>query len=245
MERNGRQAWPPELSEPLREVDRLRRGGRYTSALALARTLAEAHPTQVRGLVEVGLTLGVWGGQPAEALPWFDRVLELAPGHVATRYHRALTLARLGRHAEAVEEFAQVEAAGFRKALVLHMKRAESLEVLGRLTEAEADWTAALAEDRGNPWLLQQRARSRTRAGRMDAAEADLTEALASQVGDAVDPELLHERGVLRLQRGDVTGARADFDAGLQAFRVGDPPSLLDALRRGLQDAASREDGTR
>ncbi|NNC18381.1 hypothetical protein HJC22_21955, partial [Corallococcus exiguus] len=53
MERNGRQAWPLELSEPLREVDRLRRGGRYTSALALARTLAEAHPTQVRVLVEV------------------------------------------------------------------------------------------------------------------------------------------------------------------------------------------------
>ncbi|MFP2902451.1 hypothetical protein ACLEQD_40070, partial [Corallococcus sp. 4LFB] len=47
--------------------------------------------------------------------------------------------------------------------------------------------------------------------------------------------------GALRLQRGDVTGARADFDAGLQAFRVGDPPSLLDALRRGLQDAAARE----
>ncbi|RKG67501.1 tetratricopeptide repeat protein [Corallococcus sp. CA054B] len=245
MERNGRQAWPPELSEPLREVDRLRRGGRYTSALALARTLAEAHPTQVRVLVEVGLTLGVWGGQPAEALPWYDRVLELAPGHVATRYHRALTLARLGRHAEAVEEFAQVEAAGFRKALVLHMKRAESLEALGRLAEAEKDWTAALAEDRGNPWLLQQRARCRALAGRPDAAEQDLTDALASQQGDAVDPELLHERGVLRLQRGEVAGARADFDAGLLAFRVGDPPSLLDALRKGLQDAAAREGGAR
>ncbi|GMU01173.1 hypothetical protein KH5H1_52930 [Corallococcus caeni] len=245
MERNGRQAWPPELSEPLREVDRLRRGGRYTSALALARSLAEAHPTQVRVLVEVGLTLGVWGGQPAEALPWFDRVLELAPGHVATRYHWALTLARLGRHAEAVEGFTQVEAAGFRKALVLHMKRAESLEALGRLAEAEADWTAALAEDRGNPWLLQQRARSRARAGRGDAAEQDLTAALASQEGDSVDPELLYERGGLRLQRGDVTGARADFDAGLQAFRVGDPPSLLDALRRGLQDAVARDGGAR
>ncbi|MFB1481150.1 tetratricopeptide repeat protein [Corallococcus sp. RDP092CA] len=244
MERNGRQAWPPELSEPLREVDRLRRGGRYTSALALARTLAEAHPTQVRVLVEVGLTLGVWGGQPAEALPWFDRVLELAPGHVATRYHRALALARLGRHGEAVEEFARVEAAGFRKALVLHMKRAESLEALGRLTDAEADWTAALAEDRGNPWLLQQRARSRVRSGRTDAAEADLTAALAAQEGEAVDPELLYERGVLRLQRGEVAGAREDFEAGLQAFRVGDPPALLDALRRGLQDARD-EDGAR
>lgn len=237
MERNGRQAWPPELSEPLREVDRLRRGGRYTSALALARQLAEAHPEQVRVLVEVGLTLGVWGGQPEEALPWFDRVLELAPGHVATRYYRSLALARLGRHEDAVVGFTQVEAAGFRKALVVHMKRAESLVALGRLTEAEADWTAALAEDPGNPWLLQQRARTRTRAGRTEAAEQDLTTALAAQVGEAVDPELLCERGALRLARGDAAGARADFEAGLVAFRVGDPPSLLDALRQGLRDA--------
>lgn len=237
MERNGRQAWPPELSEPLREVDRLRRGGRYTSALALARQLAETHPDQVRVLVEVGLTLGVWGGQPEEALPWFDRVLELAPGHVATRYYRSLALARMGRHADAVVGFTQVEAAGFRKALVVHMKRAESLVALGRLTEAEADWTAALAEDPGNPWLLQQRARTRTRAGRTEAAEQDLSTALAAQVGEAVDPELLYERGALRLARGEVAGARADFDAGLAAFRVGDPPSLLDALRQGQRDA--------
>ncbi|RKH15015.1 tetratricopeptide repeat protein [Corallococcus sp. CA047B] len=237
MERNGRQAWPPELSEPLREVDRLRRGGRYTSALALARKLADAHPEQVRVLVEVGLTLGVWGGQPAEALPWFDRVLALAPGHAATRYYRSLALARLGRHVEAVEGFTQVEAAGFRKALVVHMKRAESLGALGRWSEAEADWTAALAEDPGNPWLLQQRALTRIRAGRKEAAEEDLTTALQAQEGDAVDPELLHARGVLRLERGDRVGARADFDAGLAALRVGDPPTLLDALRAGLRDA--------
>lgn len=245
MERNGRQAWPPELSEPLREVDRLRRGGRYASALALARKLAQAHPAQVRVLVEVGLTLGVWGGQPEEALPWFDRVLELAPGHVATRYHRALALARLGRHAEAVEGFTQVEAAGFRKALVLHMKRAQSLGALGRWEEAESDWTAALAEDRGNPWLLQQRAQVRARAGRPEDAERDLTAALESQSGEAVDPELLYERGLLRLQRGGLAEARGDFDAGLAAFRVGDPPSLLDALRQGLREAASRGGGAR
>jgi tetratricopeptide (TPR) repeat protein len=240
MERNGRQAWPPELSEPLREVDRLRRGGRYTSALALARSLAEAHPTQVRVLVEVGLTLGVWGSQPEEALTWFDRVLALAPGHVATRYHRALALARLGRHAQAVEEFTRVEAEGFRKALVVHMKRAQSLEALGRDAEADGDWTAALAQDAGNPWLLQQRARVRARRGDGRAAEADLTAALASQTGEDVDPELLHARGMLRLERGDVAGAREDFDAGLRALRVGDPPALLDALRAGQREIQGR-----
>src|SRR5688572_12316556 len=73
MGHKGRTPWPPELSGQLREVDRLRRGGRYEQALARIRQLAEAHPTQVRVLLEMGLTLGIWGRAPAEALPWFDR----------------------------------------------------------------------------------------------------------------------------------------------------------------------------
>jgi len=48
VEHNGREAWPPEVSEQMREVDRLRRSGRYASALALIRQLAEAYPRQVR-----------------------------------------------------------------------------------------------------------------------------------------------------------------------------------------------------
>jgi tetratricopeptide (TPR) repeat protein len=240
MERNGREAWPPEVSEQMREVDRLRRSGRYTSALALIRQLAEQYPRQVRILSELGQTLGIWGGQPAEALGWYERVLELAPGHNTTRLHRALSLARLGRHAEAVADFDALVAGGYRKALVLHMKRAESLAALGRDEEAERDWTLALAEDPDNPWLLQQRAGVRGRLGRWAEAVKDLTAALATQDGEDVDPELLWERGGLRVRLGDVDGARADFEAGLAAFREGDAPELLDALRAGLAETVRR-----
>lgn len=240
VERNGREAWPPEVSEQMREVDRLRRSGRYASALALIRQLAEAYPRQVRILSELGQTLGIWGGAPAEALAWYDRVLELAPGHNTTRLHRALSLARLGRHAEAVADFDALVAGGYRKALVIHMKRAESLEALGRVEEAERDWTLALEADPGNPWLLQQRAAARARLGRQDEAVKDLTAALATQQGEDVDPELLWERGTLRARLGDGNGARADFEAGLAAFREGDPPELVDALRQGLAEAARR-----
>ncbi|MFP2927456.1 hypothetical protein ACLESO_20110, partial [Pyxidicoccus sp. 3LG] len=125
-----------------------------------------------------------------------------------------------------------------RKALVLHMKRAESLEALGRHEEAERDWTLALKEDPGNPWLLQQRATARTRLGRLEDSVKDLTAALAPREGEDVDPELLHERGMLRARLGDRDGACADFEAGLAAFREGDPPELLDALRRGLKGPA-------
>lgn len=233
MERNGREACPPELAAQLREVDRLRRSGRYVSALTLARTLAEAYPRQARVLLEVAQTLAIWGAVPEEALDWYERVLALAPGHLTSRLHRALCLSRLGRHEDAVADFDALVASGYRKALVLHMKRAEALEALGRDEAAERDWTLALVEAPGNPWLLQQRAAARARLGRLDDAAKDLTEALASQTGDEVDPELLHARGVLRERQGDVDGARADFEAGLSAFREGDPPALLDALREG------------
>jgi len=234
-ERNGREAWPPEVSEQMREVDRLRRSGRYATALALIQRLAEAHPRQVRILSELGQTLGIWGGQPAEALVWYDRVLEQAPGHNTTRLHRALSLARLGRHAEAVADLDTLVERGYRTALVIHMRRAESLEALGRDAEAERDWTLAVAEDAGNPWLLQRRAAVRERQGLLAEAIRDLSDALATQAGEDVDPELLWERGALKARLGDTAGAHADFEAGLASFRVGDPPALLDKLRAGLQ----------
>ncbi|MBN1210549.1 MAG: tetratricopeptide repeat protein [Myxococcaceae bacterium] len=239
MEHKGRTPWPPELSGQLREVDRLRRSGRYEQALARIRQLAEAHPTQLRVLLEMGLTLGIWGRAPAEALPWFDRILAMAPGHLTTRLHRALTLARLGRHAEAVADFNTVESVGHRRLLILHVKRAESLRALDRHAEAERDWTRALAEDPGNPWLLQQRAQARAQLGQLAEAIQDLTDALASEQEESVDPELLRDRGALRARLGDTAGARADFEAGLSCFREGDPPELLDSLRQGLQDTSS------
>jgi tetratricopeptide (TPR) repeat protein len=239
MEHKGRARWLPELGGQLREVDRLRRTGRYEQALARIRQLAEAHPLQVRVLLEVGLTIGIWGRAPAEALPWFERVLELAPGHLTTRLHRALTLARLGRHSEAVADLDLVESVGHRKLIILYVKRAESLRALGRHAEAERDWTRALSEDAGNPWLLQQRAQARAQLGRLEEAIQDLTDALVSEQEEPVDPELLRDRGALRARLGDMAGARADFEAGLSGFREGDPPGLLDALRQGLQDLSS------
>ena len=239
MGHKGRTPWPPELSGQLREVDRLRRGGRYEQALALIRQLAAAHPAQVRVLLEMGLTLGVWGRAPAEALPWFERILELAPGHLTTRLHQALTLARLGRHMEAVAAFNTVESMGHRRLPILYVKRAESRRALGHHAEAERDWTKALADDPGNPWLLQQRAQARAELGRLTEAIQDLSDALASEQEESVDPELLRDRGMLRARLGDTAGARADFEAGLSSFREGDPPELLDSLRQGLQDISS------
>src|SRR6218665_514197 len=238
-ERNGREPWPPELTDHLRKVDRLRRASRYAEALSRMKELVETYPRQVRVFFEMGLTLGIWGGQPAEALPWYARVLELAPGHTSAQLHRALALAQLGRHAEAVDGFDALAAGGeFRKALVLYMQRAESLEVLGRLEDAERDWTRAHGEDPGNPWLLHRRASLRARLGLLEEAVEDLTHALASPDEEAVDAELLRDRGLLRARLGDLAGARADFEAGRAALREGEPPGFVEALHRGLPETA-------
>ncbi|MFY0582598.1 tetratricopeptide repeat protein [Cystobacter fuscus] len=92
-------------------------------------------------------------------------------------------------------DFDALAAGEFRKALVLYMRRAESLEVLGRDEDAERDWTRALDEDAGNPWLLHRRALARARLGRTREAVEDLTRALAAAEGEPVDAELLRDRG--------------------------------------------------
>jgi hypothetical protein len=88
--------------------------------------------------------------------------------------------------------------------------------------------------------LLQQRAAVRAKLGRLEDAVKDLSAALATQQGNDVDPELLCERGTLRARMGDPGGARADFEAGLAALREGDPPGLVDVLKRGLQETERR-----
>lgn len=233
QERNGREAWPKELTELLRKVDRLRRSGRYAEALGRLRALAEAHPRQMRVHLELGQTLALWGGAPAEALPWYERALELAPGHASAQLYRALALARLGRHVEAVAGFDAVGEGELRKALVPAMRRAESLEALGRFADAEPGWTRALAEDADNPWLLHRRALARARLGRLAEAVEDLTRALAASGEDPVDAELLRDRGLVRARLGDDAGARADFEAGRAALREGDPSHLVESLRHG------------
>jgi tetratricopeptide (TPR) repeat protein len=230
--RNGREPWPKELSGRLREVDRLRRGGRVQEALAEVRALADAHPAQARVLLELGLTLSVWAGAPEEALPVLARALALAPGLLAARLQRALALARLGRHAEALAEYDALEAARYRNALLLHSRRAVSREAVGDGPGAAADWTRALAEEPRNPWLLERRALVHERLGRLAEAEADLSLALEGQQGEDVDPELLLARHRVRLSRGDVAGARADAEAGLAALRPGERAEVLEGLTR-------------
>jgi tetratricopeptide (TPR) repeat protein len=74
-------------------------------------------------------------GKPAEALPFFEKAVALAPEISSTHYNLGLALHRLGRHQEAEQ--------AYRKALSLSPGHSLALHNLGTLLEARKDYAGA------------------------------------------------------------------------------------------------------
>jgi tetratricopeptide (TPR) repeat protein len=224
------------VSQELRRVDRLRRAGSLEQALGMLRALVDAHSGDARLHYELGLTLAVWGGAPADAMPHFDRAIALGPNLRSAHLQRALALGRLGRHAEALAELDGLEVARYRNALMLYTLRAESHEALGHLAEAERDWSGALRHDATNPWLLERRAAARTSLGRLEEARADLDLALEHQRRDEarLDLDLLRQRAQVRARLGDREGARGDLTEAFAEAEARQDAALAEVLRREL-----------
>ncbi|MBF5042314.1 tetratricopeptide repeat protein [Aggregicoccus sp. 17bor-14] len=218
--------------EQLRRVERLRKGGHVEDALALLDTLIGQFPKDARLQLERGLTLAIGKRAHAEALAPYSAAIALAPSMLSARLHRAVALAALGRHPEALDDLDALEAAHYRNQTVVELLRAESLEALGRLADAEGAWTAALAADPKSPWLHEQRARVRQALGRSHEALADLDAAVHLTGEELPDPELLRDRGLLLLQRGDTRRAGEDFRAALAALGGSEEPLTVEL--RGL-----------
>jgi tetratricopeptide (TPR) repeat protein len=223
--------------EQLRRVERLRKAGHVEEALALLHTLAATYPRDARLQLELGLTLSISRHAPAAALPHFSAAIQLGPGMLSVRLHRAVAFAALDRHAEALEDLAALQAGHYRNQTVVQQLRAESLAALGRLQDAEGAWTAAMAADPHSPWLLEQRARLRLRQGRVQEALADLDRAVLLTGTELPDPELLRDRGLLHLQLNDAARARADLEAALAALGESEEP-LTRELRGHLAQLA-------
>ena len=221
--------------EQLRRVERLRKGGHVEEALALLHALAADFPRDARLQLELGLTQAIGRRAPEQALPHYSAALALAPAMLSVRLHRAVALAALGRHEEALQDLSALHAAHYRNAAVVHLLRAGSLEALGQLSGAEAAWTAAAAADPHSPWLLEQRARVRLQQGRGREALADLDAAVRLSGTELPDPELLRDRGRLLLTLGAPAQAGADFEAALTA--LGDSEEPLTQELRALRSA--------
>ena len=85
--------------------------GRTDEAVARFRLASEFDPMEVNPIYAAALAF-VLGRRHEAALGMLDEVLELEPRHLYARRFRAVTLASLGREAEAARELADLEAEG-------------------------------------------------------------------------------------------------------------------------------------
>jgi len=117
-------------------------------------------------------------GDSAAALPLLRRATEQRPAHAIAWNALATVYNALSRHDDA--EAAADRALALRSGLVGALaNRARARRCLGRLGEAIADCSAALAVTRDSPELLHERGLSRFAQGDHAAAETDLRAALA------------------------------------------------------------------
>ncbi len=111
----------------------------------------------------------------------------------------------------------------------LRIDRAEANAALGRFADAIEDLSWALDLDPGNVDALTLRASAWRQTSALRQAEADLDRALILVPGHG---EALLERGNVKLARGDVAGARADWQAAASQSGTAAAAAARDNLAR-------------
>jgi len=187
---------------------------------------------------------------PARAVRNLGDVLREDAGVTLARRYRAVALAALGRHADAIADFRVLEKAGPLSAEDL-MVLGDSLRVAGRGAEAlEAlDQAARLQPRSALPWI--NRGNLLLKDGRLDAADAAYQRAL-SLVPDHV--EALRGRGDVAVVRGDSAQAAQHFEriltlapqdagamvkVGVMRMRGGQAEAAIALFRRALEQQAA------
>jgi tetratricopeptide (TPR) repeat protein len=195
------------------------------------------------------------------ALPHFDHALELHPQHndVAALLGRGQALLALNREAEALTAFeaalatdpSQTELA--RRVEVLKFRhveqgvaRARDAARGGRLDEAAAAYTAAIASSPDSAFLYRERGGVERQKGDADPALEDFRKAAALDPGDA---KSIAQVGELLEARGDFDGAAkaytdasaiepsAELDKHLEDVRAKTALARLPAEYRGINEA--------
>lgn len=203
-------------------------------------------------------------GQFDEALELYERAIRLCPPYYEAHLNRARLHVQRGDAEAAERDFRRVvelnpaEARAHQGLGALQLKR-------GRAAEALVSLDAAVYHDPRNAQAWSNRGIALSELGRMDEAEESLRTALArspklteawnnlahvlhstgrpeesltcldTAVERSKDPDYVYNRAVLRLELGDLAGARADIE--LAAERGADATELAD-LRAQLARSA-------
>jgi tetratricopeptide (TPR) repeat protein len=147
---------------------------------------------------------------------------------------RAQVLALLGDYEHAAEAYAQ--ALKLAPRAELHIERAVVLDKLGRADEALADMARAIELDPHSQDNRLGAALLAMRHDRLERARAELDALVAA--GDTSDGgSLRHMRGLVRVQLGDVAGAKTDWErARVQGSHVLELPRLLELAAAALAE---------
>jgi tetratricopeptide (TPR) repeat protein len=119
----------------------------------------------------------------------------------------------------------------------LRIGRALAETALQRFAEAVDDLSAALEVDPKRDDALTLRAGAYRNLQKLDLAQADIDHAFAL---DPENPETLLERGIIRQRRGDLAGARQDWE---KAADLGEDTATADLAQQNLAllDAGPRQ----
>lgn len=181
----------------------LRRLGRRDEALRHARRGVALLPQAVPAWNALGVA-ALEAGLLDEALAAFDAGLKAAPGHPALLFHRAMTLRRLARNAEALPLFSQL-AQAFPQAIEMWRGLGDVQAALGQLDAALRSREHACALAPKDPDVAHERASTLLVAGRI-ADAARQAESLLRIRDDRPHTWLLLAHA--RLKLGDVPGAK-------------------------------------
>ncbi|AMY10608.1 tetratricopeptide repeat protein [Luteitalea pratensis] len=187
--------------------------------------------------------------QPADALQWFDRVLQAETGYVPALVGRAEALVELGREGDAFESYQAVlermpdQPVALRRAEVLRFRAVQSdvsaaqAALSGnRLEEARDHYGRALKASPDSGFLHRDLADVERRLGNTARARGLVDRAL---VLDPLDARAHALRGALADTSGDTTAALTDYRRALEL-----DPALSELSKRiteietGLEEAA-------
>jgi tetratricopeptide (TPR) repeat protein len=197
-------------------------------------------------------------GDPAGAVPDFDRAIQLAPSYAEAYSNRGEARRALGDFTGAIADFdralALVPQHG--SPLIYH-NRGAAYQAQGAHAQALADFDRALAINPVHAPTYNNRGSARHALGDLQGALADFDRALELTPASA-SASIYHNRGGVRVTLGDLKGAIADYNTALDLdpqlyvayisranarFHRRDPESFRDYLRAFAihPESASRE----
>ena len=180
------------------------------------------------------------GGRHAEALPYYERAIELDPEFAPAHHFLAISLVGAGRAEDAIAAFDRAIELNPSKARV-YVDRGWALTGLGRFEEALANYERALSVDPGQSEAYFNRGRTLARMGHHEEAIAsyERAEELRASFHGAI-----RERGVSLHAVGLYGEALQAFEGSLRAKEGGNSRALLCRARTLIELGRMEEAGS-